>query len=92
MGKTGIVAGALIAAVLVLLLGMLGWELYSIERHATFSELAWYVWARQPWVVWLVSVVVTFVVGFLSGHFWAQSSSIYEAERRKTWPATPVVK
>lgn len=51
--------------------------------HSTISEMFWLVWATQPWVIWLVSVVVAFIVGFLFGHFLAQSRGVYDDIRQK---------
>jgi hypothetical protein len=38
--------------------------------ESTESELTWSLWARQPWVPWLVSVELSIVAGFvLAQHF-----------------------
>jgi phosphotransferase system glucose/maltose/N-acetylglucosamine-specific IIC component len=62
----------------------------AVEGHAissggnsTISEMFWLVWAEQPWVIWLATITVSFIVGFLFGHFLAQSRDVYEDIRQK---------
>jgi hypothetical protein len=71
------------AAVLALLGYALVIELQGVAQggQSTISELVWLLWANQPWVVWLVSVVAAGVVMFLAGHFVSQAADTYRQMR-----------
>ncbi len=43
---------------------------------STISEIAWMVWAEQPWVVWLASVIVSNVTGFLVAVFFDKQTLV----------------
>lgn len=78
--------GCALAAIAAFLIGV--WLLYveltgaSAGAHATISELFWIVWARQPWVIYLVSLLVSNPISYLLGHFTAQASDKYDRVRR----------
>jgi hypothetical protein len=75
---------ALIALALLLVgFGALYLELTAAASggHSTISELFWLVWARQPWVLLIVSHLVAMPTWFLLGHFTAQASSFMDAVR-----------
>lgn len=54
-----------------------------VGQHSSISEVFWWIWAEQPWVIWLWSVLVAFITGFFAGHFLAQSSEKYDQIREK---------
>jgi len=65
-----------------------GWALYtesigvrSPESGDTLSELAYAVWAHHPWIVLLVTNLLTFTTGFFFGHWFSAPKSVYEAVR-----------
>lgn len=54
-----------------------------IQGHnSTISEMMWVIWTNQPWAIWLPSVLIAFLLGFFSGHFFGQSSDKYDAIRK----------
>lgn len=78
---------ALFLAVLILFL--VGVLLLVAEGHAvaagghsTISEILQYVWAKQPWTIFLASHLVAAPVWFLLGHFLAQNQDVYERMRK----------
>jgi hypothetical protein len=77
--------GCAIAAVGAFLIGvfLLYVELTgaSAGQHATISELFWIMWARQPWVIFLVSLLVSNPISYLFGHFTAQAGDKYDRVR-----------
>jgi hypothetical protein len=81
-------AGILFVAWVVYLLVA---EFFGVKQggESTISEVMWLAWVAQPWVIWLVSVVLAFITGFLSGHFFGQSSAVYDAIRRGDAPPPP---
>ena len=81
--KTAIGISFCAAAILGGLLGAVAVEFMAVGRgdSSTISELAWILWAQQPWVIWLVSVLVAFTLGFFSGHFLSQSKRVYDEIR-----------
>lgn len=79
--RTVRVLGALLGALLLLSLGALGWEFYSLTLHdeATISETIWVLWVNQPGPIALCLATVAFWVGVLCGHFFWQSRRVYES-------------
>jgi hypothetical protein len=61
------------------LLYLLWVEIKAVQQGggSTISEMTWRLWADQPWVIWIISVVFAFVLGFLMGHFVGQSRELY---------------
>lgn len=76
--NTAIVLIAFCVMQLLLLLGLLAWELYAVadrsnaELITTTMKL---LWANQPWVVLIIVMGVTGGVMFLFGHFFAGPTS-----------------
>jgi hypothetical protein len=62
---------------------LLGIEIMAVRQggDSTISRVIWGLWSDQPWVIWLVSVLVAFILGFFGGHFVAQSDVIYNRIR-----------
>jgi uncharacterized membrane protein len=58
-------------------------ELFGVAQgaDASISRLIWGVVATQGWIVWLVSVLMSFVAGFFGGHFVSQSQRVYDEIR-----------
>lgn len=53
---------------------LLGWEIYAAANPSRASLITTVVrkgWHAQAWVVLLVTVVITGVLSFLGGHFFA---------------------
>jgi hypothetical protein len=82
--RTAKLVGIVVGIIFLALLSLLVIEGLGIASgdEASISEVVWIVWAHQPWVVWLVSVMGAFLSGFLFGHFFAQSKSVYDEIRK----------
>lgn len=80
----------LMGLALVLQLALFGYllfvELTAVKAggNSTISEIMWTLWATQPWIVFIVSHTVAAPFWFLSGHFFGQARSVYEAVRKET--------
>ncbi len=44
-------------------------EIRGWRKNATFSQVLTKIWAAQPWVILLPSVVCAFILGFFFGHW-----------------------
>jgi len=67
--------------VMLFLVGLLALELWSYQGGASISKAMTTVWNSEPWVVLLVSNLVTAVVAFLFGHWFGQKRPEQYARR-----------
>lgn len=69
----------------LLLIGLLAIELDAVRRggNSTISELAWLLWAGQPWIVFITTHTVAAPFWFLMGHFFGQSRGVYDQVRQR---------
>jgi len=79
----GIAIGALGFVLLIAFLIVVELHAVAVGGHSTISELVWLVWARQPWIVLLISHVLAAPFWYLAGHFTAQSQETYDRIRRE---------
>lgn len=68
----------------VLSVGLIVWEFYSISLgdHATITETIKVLYAFQQWPFLLVGLLITGILGWLGGHFFAAPAEEYERIRR----------
>lgn len=78
----GIAGGIALFVALVVYLLVVEGHAVAVGGHSTISELVWLVWADQPWVVLLLSHLLAAPFWFLCGHFFAQSSDVYDRIRK----------
>jgi len=84
--------GVALGLFVVLVLWLLYTEGAAIVQggHSTITEVVQLGWAHQPWVFFLLGVVLTFIIAFLLGHFVAAPESQYEKLRKgEAWPPLP---
>lgn len=55
--------------------------LYTTGDRVPFTGLWRTIWAREPWVILLASNVLTAIVAFLGGHFFAAGAETYDGLR-----------
>lgn len=75
------IGAALFAAIVVFLLVVEGHAVIA-GGHSTISELMWLAWAKQPGAIFIISHVLAAPFWFLMGHFFWQSSDVYERIRK----------
>lgn len=63
-----------LAGLVLLLFGLYAFavELLAVRQggQSTISDLAWLGFAAEPWVAWLLSVVISNIAGFVIAQFW----------------------
>lgn len=63
-------------------LGVVSWrEAVTLNSGATFSEVLTWIWAMQPWVIFLPAVVLAYLTGFFHGHWFGVPSRHLDAIR-----------
>lgn len=78
----GIALGALGFVLLIVFLLVIEGHAVIVGGHSTISEMVWLVWAKQPWIVLLVSHILAAPFWYLAGHFTAQSQETYDRIRK----------
>lgn len=78
----GVALGALGFVLLIVFLLVVEGHAVVVGGHSTISELIWLIWAKQPWVVLLITHVLAAPFWFLAGHFFAAPSETYDRIRR----------
>lgn len=79
----GVAIGALGFVLLIVFLLVVEGHAVIVGGHSTISELVWLIWARQPWIVFILSHILAAPFWFLVGHFLGQSQETYDRIRRE---------
>lgn len=88
--RTGIVLLLYCTIQVFMALGLLAWEFYAVgfpKDAALITAVIKLAWALQPWPFLLSGIVITAIVMFLFGHFFAGPQEELERIRRRDWDA-----
>ena len=61
--------------------GFLVLEAYGVVNNFPITHIIQEAWAKQPWVIFLVSHWIMQPLSFLMGHFLAQNDDVYNRWR-----------